>query len=188
MTRTPASLLERLRQPAAPEAWRRFVKLYTPLLFHWAQRLGWHEPDAADLVQEVFLVLIRKLPEFQYNPEQRFRGWLWTLTLNKSRELGRRRSVPTEPGTADVLAELPSREDTQAIDAAEYQQYLMQQALQLLQAEFQPATWMAFWECVVAERPAAEVARELALTENAVYLAKGRVLRRLRRELEGLLD
>jgi RNA polymerase sigma-70 factor (ECF subfamily) len=55
-------------------------------------------------------------------------------------------------------------------------------------AEFEPATWRAFWECVVNERPAAEVASELELTENAVYLAKGRVLRRLRNELGGLLD
>ena len=51
-----------------------------------------------------------------------------------------------------------------------------------------PATWRACWEFVVSDRPAKEVAAELGLTVNAVYLAKSRVLRRLRHELVGLLD
>ena len=57
-----------------------------------------------------------------------------------------------------------------------------------MQKEFQPATWKACWEFVVKDRPAAAVAAELGITINAVYLAKGRVLRRLREELVGLLD
>ena len=58
----------------------------------------------------------------------------------------------------------------------------------MIQAEFQPATWRTFWECVVAGRPAADVARSLGVGANAVYLAKGRVRRRLRQDLDGLLD
>jgi RNA polymerase sigma-70 factor (ECF subfamily) len=57
-----------------------------------------------------------------------------------------------------------------------------------MQAEFQPVTWQACWEYVVASRPAAEVAAELHISVNAVHLAKSRVLRRLRQELKGLLD
>jgi RNA polymerase sigma-70 factor (ECF subfamily) len=60
--------------------------------------------------------------------------------------------------------------------------------LEIMQADFEPATWRACWEFVVEGRPAAEVARELGLSVNAVYLAKGRVLRRLRAELEGMLE
>src|SRR5436190_11639315 len=83
MTRTPASLLERLRQPFEPEAWARFVALYTPLLFSWANRVGLQEPDAADLVQEVFVTLLQVLPTFSYDRHQSFRRWLRTVTLNK---------------------------------------------------------------------------------------------------------
>jgi RNA polymerase sigma-70 factor, ECF subfamily len=54
-----------------------------------------------------------------------------------------------------------------------------------MQAEFQPATWKACWECAAVGRPAAEVAAELGMTVNAVYLATSRVLRRLRQELAG---
>src|SRR5439155_714941 len=61
-------------------------------------------------------------------------------------------------------------------------------ALRIMQAEFQPATWKACWECVVAGRPPEAVAAELGISVNAVYLAKSRVLRRLHEELRGLLD
>jgi RNA polymerase sigma-70 factor (ECF subfamily) len=61
------------------------VRLYTPLLYYWPQRLGLQDSDTADLVQDVLLVLMRKLPEFEYHPSRRFRGWLRTVRLNKWR-------------------------------------------------------------------------------------------------------
>ncbi len=57
-----------------------------------------------------------------------------------------------------------------------------------MQAEFQPVTWKACWEFVVCGRSADEVARLLGISVNAVYLAKSRVIRRLREELAGLLE
>ncbi|HVS33977.1 MAG TPA: sigma-70 family RNA polymerase sigma factor, partial [Gemmataceae bacterium] len=67
MNSTSSSLLERLRQPGADDAWRRFVRLYTPLLFHWAQGAGLPRQDAADLVQDVLVLLVRKMPAFHYD-------------------------------------------------------------------------------------------------------------------------
>jgi RNA polymerase sigma-70 factor (ECF subfamily) len=188
MNTTSASLLARLRQPADPAAWERFVHLYTPLLCHWARRVGLPSQDVEDFVQDVFTVLVRKLPEFHYQPGQHFRGWLWTVTVNKWRERRRRRTVAVHQAGDGELSALAEADPADEFDEAEYRQYLARQVTQLIQAEFQPNTWKAFWECVVADRPAAEVARELGTTENAVYIAKGRVLRRLRQELDGLLD
>jgi RNA polymerase sigma-70 factor (ECF subfamily) len=188
MDSTPASLLERLRQPDDQAAWSRFVELYTPLLFHWARRLGLQQPDAADLVQEVLTTLVATLPRFLYRPSQRFRGWLWTVTVNKWRESRRRAAArPQEVGVADLDG--PSVPDgVEALAESEYQDYLVARALQLMQRDFQPETWRAFWEYVVQERPAAEVAAELGVRVNAVHLAKSRILCRLRQELEGLFD
>src|ERR1700722_9457419 len=90
---TPASLLHRLRQPCDRRGWDQFVELYSPLLFSWARRVGLQDADAADLVQDVFAILVRKLPEFKYDPTRGFRNWLRTLTLNKWREFLRRRAV-----------------------------------------------------------------------------------------------
>src|SRR5437870_1640854 len=188
MDQTSDSLLERLRQPGEQEAWTRFVKLYTPFLYHWACRLGLNEQDAADLVQEVFLVLVQKLPEFSYDRHKSFRGWLRTVMLNKWRDHQRRRSLAAVHQSEEVLCDLVGPDDAADFEEAEYRRHLVSRALRLMQVEFQPTTWQACWEHVVSGRPAAEVAAELGLSVDSVYAAKSRVLRRLRQELQGLLD
>jgi RNA polymerase sigma-70 factor (ECF subfamily) len=79
-------------------------------------------------------------------------------------------------------------DDAEAFGEAEYRQHLARRALELMQAEFQHTTWKACWEHVVNDRPAAEVAAELGITVNAVYIAKSRVMRHLREHLRGLLE
>ncbi len=187
MLSTPASLLQRLRNPGETRAWDQFVELYSPLLFYWANRAGLQDADAADLVQEVFAVLVRKLPAFEYDPAKGFRSWLRTVTLNKWRELLRRRGI-SPAGRQVALEDLPAPQGAEVFWEEEYRQFVARRLLELLQAEFQPATWKACWECVVAGRSAPDVARELGLTPGAVRAAKFRVLCRLRAELKGLLD
>jgi RNA polymerase sigma-70 factor (ECF subfamily) len=189
MNTTPVSLLERLRQAPAggcdPLVWRRFTDLYTPLMYYWARRLGLQESDAADLVQDVFLKLIRKLPEFTYHRCQSFRSWLHTVLINQWRTNRRRRVVVSAAG-GEALDEVAA-EDGDAVGEEEYRQYVAQRALKLMQSQFQPATWRACWFQVVDGKSAAEVAAELGISEGAAYVAKCRVLRRLRLDLVGLL-
>lgn len=185
---TSISLLERLRRPDDQEAWARFVRLYTPLLHSWASKLGLQDQDANDVVQELLVVLIQKLPEFEYDPGKSFRGWLRTVLNNKWRDRCQRR----QPGQLDLQAESCSdsfgADPIGDLEEKEYRRYLVGRALQIMQAEFQPATWKACWAFVVEDRPAADVAREIGITINAVYHAKSRILSRLRQELQGLLD
>jgi RNA polymerase sigma-70 factor, ECF subfamily len=189
MNTTSVSLLRRLRQPTEQEAsWQRFVQIYTPLLFHWARKLGLSAEDAADLVQEVLVLLVQKLPEFTYDPQRSFRGWLRTVMQNKWRDSRRLRRVPVAEESAASIVDAANDDAAAALEEAEYQQYVVKQALELMQAEFQPETWKACWEYMIVGKPADAVAKELGLTINAVYLAKSRVLSRLREELAGLLD
>jgi RNA polymerase sigma-70 factor, ECF subfamily len=187
MHTTSASLLEQLRCPGEQRAWSRFVRLYTPLLYHWARRLGLPPEDTADLVQEVFVALVPRLPEFVYDRRKSFRAWLRAVALNRWRNLLRRR-CPTPGGGDEALAQVEAPDGFVAFEEEEYRQYLVRRALRLMQAEFQPVTWKACWEYAIVGRPAEEVAQELGITVNAVYLAKSRVLARLRQELERLLD
>jgi RNA polymerase sigma-70 factor, ECF subfamily len=184
MSATPVSLLERLRSPADADAWVRFVRLYTPFLYHWARRRGLPPDDTADLVQEVFAQLLKALPTFAYDPKRSFRAWLAVVVGNKWRELNRKRRPQTVP--AADLAERPGPDDD--FDDREYRAHIAGRALRLIRDEFAAPTWQAFWGVVVDGRPANEVATELGLTPNAVYLARGRVLRRLRAELAGLVE
>jgi RNA polymerase sigma-70 factor (ECF subfamily) len=188
MNTTPISLLERLRDPGEEEAWTRFVELYTPLLYYWARRVGLARQDASDLVQDVLTLLVQKLPEFVYDRQKSFRSWLRTVTLNKWRENQRHQAPAPLAGNSATLACLASPDQANALWEAEYRQHLIGRALEVMQKDFQPATWKACLETVVRGRPAAAIAAELGMTVGAVHAAKFRVLARLRRELEGLMD
>jgi RNA polymerase sigma-70 factor (ECF subfamily) len=188
---TPLSLLEKLRRPATgdvQETWRRFVQLYTPLLFAWTRRLGVPDTEMADVVQDVFAVLVRELATFRYQPDRRFRGWLWTILRNKWRDRLRHRRAGPPLGNPGALDRARAPDNVAEQTEEEYRTYLVGRALELMKAEFAERDWRACWEFVVSGKPAADVARELGLSVNQVYLAKSRILRRLRAELEGLLD
>lgn len=188
MNTTSATLLDQLCQAGKPGAWPRFVALYTPLLYDWAKSLGLQDQDAADLVQDVLTLLLQKLRGFRYDPQRGFRRWLRTVLRNKWREIQRRR-VPTPlDANESPLADLADPTGRDPLGEAEYREYLLQRALVLIRDDFQPATWRAWEEYAVRGRSAAEVSRELGVSPHAVYLAKARVLRRLRQELDGLLD
>lgn len=183
MLSTSRTLIERLRQKTESGAWDRFVELYTPMLLTWCRRAGLSDADAADLMQTVFVTLYQKMPEFQYDESRSFRAWLKTVLMNAWRNQLRKRTPDT--GSPD---EIPETDPRLQLDEAEYRQQLVRRALMLMQSNFEPSTWKACWEFVVEDRKAVDVAQELGISENAVYLAKSRVLRYLRRELNWLID
>jgi RNA polymerase sigma-70 factor (ECF subfamily) len=185
MNTTSVSLLQRLREPSAQDAWARFAELYTPLLYYWARRLGMAEEDAADLIQDLFATLVQKLPGFRYEPTRTFRGWLRTLLVNKWRDQRRRPGLALTSGPVPDSLTAPEAE---SLGEAEYREYLVRRALQVMQTEFGPKTWQACWQHVVEGRSAAEVGAALGISAGSVYVAKARVMTRLRQELAGLLD
>ncbi len=190
MLSTSVTLLERVRQRDDQAAWERFVALYTPLLYRWSQRAGLNDHDATDLVQDVLVLLMKELPNFEYDAARRnFRGWLKTVTINKCRELQRKRVIAAGAGgEQDALHSIAIANDLEQFWDTEYRQHLVRKALEVMRAEFEPKTWQACWEHTVNDKTAAEVGRELGMSEAAVYVAKSRVLRRLRQELAGLLE
>jgi RNA polymerase sigma-70 factor (ECF subfamily) len=188
MVTTPSSLLVRLRGADADADWERFVALYTPLLYSWTRRMNIPAADAADLLQDLFTCLLQQLPAFTYDPRRSFRAWMRTLLVNRWRTWLRRRAAgKIAPGGHGRLDEVPAHDDVPEFEEEEYRRHVVVRALQLMRAEFQEATWKACWEYVVNDRPPEEIAREMGLSVNTVYLSKSRVLRRLREELADLL-
>lgn len=178
------SLLQRIKL-REPEAWDRLVTLYGPLVYSWSLRAGLQQPDADDVVQEVFRTVLLKIADFRRErAEDTFRGWLWVLWRNRVREHQRRqRAQPRGAGGSerDRFAEIPeSLDDSSAqVGAGE----LYQRALDLIRGEFEERSWIAFCRVVLdGDRPA-DVAADLGISANAVYIARSRILRRLREEL-----
>lgn len=189
---TRPSLLIAVRDPANDRAWTEFVQLYTPLVFGHCQRRGLQEADAADVAQEVMKALAQAMRSFEYDRQRgSFRGWLLTVTRSKLNNFFTRQArQPRGTGDSDVhawLAEQPSPQETGEWDA-EYQQRLFAWAAEQVRNEFQAASWQAFWRTAVDHEPVADVAASLSLSPGAVYIARSRIIARLRerlREVDG---
>ena len=188
MDTTSLTLLESLKSDgmAAPE-WARFDALYRPLLQRWARSRGFAPQDADDLTQEVFVKLFTELPKYEKKPGGSFRSWLFRLTANAGHDYRRRvatRRLPEPDGLSGVGQEPPLTE----MDETEYLRELSWQGLELIRPEFSAQAMASFEGTKVAGRPAADMAAELGMTANAVYIAVNRVMTRLREVLAGLMD
>jgi RNA polymerase sigma-70 factor (ECF subfamily) len=184
MFMTPASLLYRLKKPEETAAWGRFVDLYTPLLFHWAQQLGQQDSDCADLVQDVFLILWRKLPEFEYDTGRSFHAWLKTIFLNRYRSRLRQRN----PRSVEMDGHDRATDFEDQLAHADDTRYLIRQAFRLIEREFSPLQQQVFRAYVLEERAPEDVAREVGISPGTVYSIKSKILSRLRQELQQLLE
>ncbi len=183
MNTTPPSLLARLRDSSEPRAWDTFFELYTPLLFIWARRWGLQESDAADLVQDVLLLLLRKLPDFDYQRSGTFRGWLRVVLRNKWLE--RKRRVHPEP--VGNLGDIPTEGDWTEAEEREYRQHLLRVMLKKLRPEFPETLWAAFDAYVLHGDTPTNVASRFSISPATVYSAKSKVFQRLRQELDGMM-
>ena len=195
---TSLSLLERAKAHDS-EAWRRIVELYGPIVYGWARTAGLREHDASDVTQDVFLAAYSSLDRFaKEKPGDRFRAWLWTIAHRRTTDFLRKTlSQPIAVGGSDALrgwreladpdaAPLLSADDeTAATDLAN--RGLARRALELIRGEFEDRTFQACMKTTVEGRNATDVAVELKMSVGAVYVARSRVLKRLREELDGLL-
>lgn len=187
MTSTSESLLIRLRSTSDSDAWSRFVELYTPLIFFWGRRTGLSQHDAADLVQDVLAIVFQKLATWTYQPEKSFRGWLRVVTLNRYRELARRKKLnfDSQYGVINVIEDPDQLESTWEKG---YAHHLVIEAMALMKSDFAPPTWDALQQLISSGRKAADIARETGVSVWTIYAARNRLFSRLRRELGDLLD
>jgi RNA polymerase sigma-70 factor (ECF subfamily) len=189
---TRASLLIRIRDSGDAPAWAQFVDLYAPLVYGFARKHGLQDADAADLTQEVLRAVAGAAQRLEYDPARgSFRGWLFTIVRNKLRNfLASRRRQQQASGGSDarlLLEEQPDPEDQQAAQwDLEYEQRLFAWAAERVRGGFQEPTWQAFWQTAVEGRSSHQVAEALGLSVGAVYIARSRVLARLREEIQQL--
>jgi len=194
---TSTSLLGRAKA-GEDQAWRRLVDLYAPLLYEWCRRHGLQAEDAGDVAQEVFVAVARSIEGFRRDrPNDSFRGWLWTITRNKIRDHFRnRKGQPDAQGGTDAqmrLAEVPEQPPDASSSSLPGRpgrggDGLARRAIELVHASVEERTWQAFWQVAVEGKEVAAVARELGISVQAVYDAKYRIRRKIRQELEGLIE
>jgi RNA polymerase sigma-70 factor (ECF subfamily) len=187
---TRASLIVKLRDPSDEIAWSEFVALYEPLVYRLARQKGLQDADAHDLCQEVFRAVAQAVDRWEPGRGS-FRGWLSRIARNLLINfLTRSPSHFRGTGGTSVMELLEAHPaadpSASALFEAEYQRRVFQWAADDVRGDFTPSTWQAFWQTAVEDRAPSQVAVELGLSVGAVYIARSRVLARLKRRIEKL--
>jgi RNA polymerase sigma-70 factor (ECF subfamily) len=188
MIPTSATLLQRLLDRNDGAAWDRFVALYEPLLRRWLAPQLPQVADLDDVTQQVLTVVLEKLPAFEHSGRAgAFRAWLRAISTNCLRKFWRSRPA-AGPDPEALLLQL---EDSQSALSQqwdrEHDEFILRRVLELVEPEFTPKTWTAFRRVALEHAEPEVVAAEVGMTVNAVCIAKSRVLRRLREEIEGFV-
>lgn len=191
---TRPSLLVRLRDAQDEWAWSQFVEIYAPLVYGFARKHGLQDADAADVTQDVLRSVATAAKKLQYDPQRgTFRGWLFTVVRNRLRDFwagqARQCQGSGDPETNRCLQELPARqEDQESLWEQEYERQLFTWAAAQVRAAFQDSTWQAFWQTAVQGKSGKEVAKNLGMSVASVYLAKGRVMAKLKAQIQQIQD
>jgi len=190
---TRASLLVRIQDPHDAEAWRQFFDLYAPVVYGFARKRGLQDADAADLMQDVLRSVAGAAGRLNYDPARgTFRGWLFTVTRNKIYNLLDKQRRQTrgsgDSGAHRQLNDVPAPEDDQKDWDRDYERRRFAWAADRIRDEFQENTWQAFWLTAVDGQSAKDAGSKLKMTPGAIYVAKSRVIARLREEIEAMSE
>lgn len=209
-----SSLLDQVRQ-MQPDAWARLVNVFSPIVYRWSRQAGLSGADSADVVQDVFIAVAKKINTFERQKETgSFRSWLATITRNRVRDSFRKRHQhPPGQGGTEALEQFHGVPDPNSVDAARHNDSSIKmktsggsesdnlehsisldnldrrlpiRVLEIVKSECDPRTWQAFWLTTVQGDAASDVAARIEMPLASVYQAKSRILRRLRNRMEEL--
>jgi len=182
---TRSSLILRLPDARDLAAWDEFVAVYGPLVYRLARKRGLQPPDADDLVQDVLAAVARSIGPWLERPDRgRFRPWLFCIARNTAMNFLRGSKCRPQPAggsdAAEALSKCAAHEAEPDNFDLEYRQEVFRWASRCVRDAIAERTWRAFWDTTMEDRPIPEVAEDLGMTAGNVYLARSRVMSRLR--------
>ncbi len=186
---TRYSLIAKLRDSQDVQAWNEFASIYQPLIFRVVIARGLQYADATDVTQEV-LARVAKVVE-QFDPSHAnvtFRGWLYRIARNITVDFLRKQNRDRAQTSLDQSTDLSALTSPTAGESAEFRLQFEKQIFwvvaQNVRSQVETKTWQAFWETEIERRPVADLAQELKLSVGAVYIARSRVLAKLKKQVQ----
>lgn len=186
--KTRYSLIGRLHDPQNLDAWNEFASIYQPVIFRICRQKGLQYADATDVTQEVMSKVAQAITSFDpTQPGATFRGWLYRVTRNLVIDFFRKRENRNVAGAKTGMLELVQQEPDMEASREfrlEFQRQVFSVVANVVREEVQPNTWQAFWRTEVQDEPVGVVAKSLGMNSGAIYVARSRVIARLRKAVE----
>lgn len=176
-----SSLLEGVRTNQQ-DAWNRLVRLYFPLVYSWCRKAGLKPEDSSDIGQNVFKGVSQGIKNFtREKPADTFTGWLRTITKRRIFDFRKKNSSQPVAYEGDIHSVADIIEEEIPTEGSEQDYFvLLRGVLEIVKKEFEEKTWNIFWRYVVEETPLEDVTTEFNVNANSVYLAKSRILKKIR--------
>ncbi len=183
--KTTTQILEDLKNSNDTAGWSSFRDYFYPVLVRFAKRLGITDNDAEDIAQETIVTFLKAYRTDKYCRQQgKLSHWVLGVARNVIRTHYRKHSKIAAPANSNSTASLwQNIEDEHAIQhtwRTEWRNVLLERCLVQARKEFDSKTFLVFELYALRQKPVAQVCEELNLSPNAVYIAKNRVLTRIR--------
>lgn len=190
---TNESLILRVKDPADAAAWSAFLAIYRPVVYRLACIRGLQDADADDLAQQVFVSIARSVESWTPAADgPPFRAWLYRIAHNEILKAITRRKPDAAAGSSSVqemLQAVPQHDSDARVELMrEGRLEAFRWASDAIRHEFTVATWTMFWQSTIEEQAVEEVARNHARSIGAVYLARYRVMKRLKEKIDEVSD
>jgi RNA polymerase sigma-70 factor (ECF subfamily) len=187
-SQTSMSLMDQLRQsPKNDAAWELFVRRYRPKIYGWCRKWGLQEADADDVAQDVITKLTQKMSSFEYDRSRCFRAWLKTITQRTLSDLMTSRHRATGDQSIPCLLEtLEARTDLERHIEEIFNRELLELAMSRVRERVAVSTWDAFRLTAFEGQSGAEASKVLNMPVASVFVAKHRVQKMLKEEIDKL--
>jgi len=185
-TVTNTELLDGLRHVDNHIVWQQFVDRYRPMVERYAMRKGMVEADAQDAAQQTLIEFCTAYQNGKYDRTQGgLRGWLFGIARNQIRNLGRKnlrkgRQVLDETNETGFFNRIADDDDPEKVWDEEWRKAILRECLQEIRRSVDEKSVTAFELFAWQGWSAQDVASHLDITPNAVFIAKHRILRRIR--------
>ena len=178
MSRTRTSLISRIKDLEDGPSWEEFDRLYRPLLVRYAAARGLDANEAEEIAQQCMAAIAAGVSDFQRRVS--FRGWLRAMIDHKVADQMRKRGREHNAGTRVFEREDSTIESPALRWEREWNKTHLLYWLSQIRHEVSPVTYEAFELYVLEELPVPEICRRLGMSANQVYVAKHRVMKRLK--------
>lgn len=192
MPDTQDSLIAQLQDASNTAAWESFALIYRPVVYRLARTRGLQHADADDLSQQVMMSVARAIPQWQRDPQARFRHWLARIARNAIVNALTRGSQDRAGGGSEFLTVINNLPDDQSefesqVDI-EYQRQVYRHAAEIVRDQVQEVSWRVFVLTVVEGEPIALVADQLGKSIGSIHAVRSRIMRRLQNTVRELME